>query len=666
MKFKSVNKLIFSYNYNEKNLITYHVINEIKLFNQYKIVFNSCTNDNLSFINIKLHTDNNEVKDILLYINDSYEFDNKNIIKIEIYINLQSDIQFNIKILELPIVFEENTYENSIIIKNFINYVDSSQIDKNCFTPTFITKIACILDEFTYECFSYECNLFQLKSMTWKSQIEEFKPDILFVESAWYGICKTWIGKVACEEKLDDTLLDLVTYCNYKKIPTIFFNKEGLVNLSYFKQSSSIFDYIFVSDENIISTQVEVCNHNRVYPLSFAAQPKIHNSINKNKYKLGEIAFAGGWYSNKHNNRLNDFEYILKPALDYNVHIYDRNFHQRAMFEFLGKYWPKEYLENIVGKLDYKYMVEAYKNYTIFLNVNTVQDSSYMVSRRVYEILACKTLILSSYSKGILNNFKDYVFISTNKDDTRNLLEDILNNLSFYEKIAKKRQRYILENHTYKNRLMEIFNMINLNYNKISSIKVAAICIIQDSSQIKNICNSIENQYYTLSRTYLFINKEINFDDCRELLSMRNIYYNFYKNEKDIKHLFQYIYHLEDNITNYVLFYSNNYYGPNYIRDYVNILSYSNIHVIGKSQIYEINDNKMELKICDNKDSYVNKIYKDTLFFQKTFLSFLSYNGDLYNDPIYRNNFIFYSDDEYNFLRNINSSLDDYIEFITI
>lgn len=666
MKFKSVNKLVFSYTYTKKNLITHHVIDNVKLFNQYQILFNGYTNDNISFLNIKLHMDNNKVKDILLYLNESYKFDNKNVVKIEIFINLQSDIYFNIKILEVPIVFEENTYENSTIVKNFINNINSDSVDKIHSNPTFNTKVACILDEFTYECFSYECNLLQLKSMTWQAQIEEFNPDILLVESAWYGICKTWIRKIACEEKLDNTILDLVTYCNNKKIPTVFFNKEGLVNLSYFEKSSSIFDYVFVSDENIIPLQISLCNHHRVYPLSFAAQPKIHNSINKNKYKLGEIAFAGGWYSDKHNNRLKDFEYILKPALDYGVHIYDRNFHQRSMFEFLDKYWPKEYLDNIVGKLDYKYMVEAYKNYTLFLNVNTVQDSSYMVSRRVYEILACKTLILSSYSKGIFDNFKDYVLISKNEVDTRNLLEDLLQNTNYYEKISKKSQRYILENHTYTNRLMEIFNIINLNYNKISPIRIAVICIIQDSSHIKNIYNSLQNQYYTPSHIYLFINKDINFKDCKELLSMENIYYNFYRSEKDINHLFQYVYHLKDKITNYVLFYSNNYYGPNYIRDYVNIMSYSNIHIIGKSQVYEVNDDKLELKICDNKDSYVNKIYKDTLFFPKTFLSFLSYNNDLSSDYIYRNNSIFYSDDEYNFLRNINSDLNNYYDFITI
>ncbi|WP_434797417.1 CgeB family protein [Terrisporobacter vanillatitrophus] len=666
MKFKSANKLIYSYKYDKKNLITHHVINNVKLFNQYQIIFGGNKNENLSLINIKLYCNNNEIENILLYLNQSYKFDNKDVTKIEIDVDLKEDMNFNLNILELPIVFEENTYENSSIVNDFINDIENMPIIKDSSSPTFNIKMACILDEFTYECFSPECNLLQLKSMTWKNQIEEFQPDFLFVESAWYGVCKTWIGKIACEEKLDDTLLELVTYCNTKKIPTVFFNKEGLVNLFYFEKSSAIFDYVFVSDENIIPSQIELCNHPNVYPLSFAAQPKIHNSINKNKYKLGDVAFAGGWYSNKHDNRLKDFEYILKPALDYNIHIYDRNFHQRSMFEFLDKYWPKEYLDNIVGRLDYKYMVEAYKNYTVFLNVNSIHDSSYMVSRRVYEILACKTLLLSSYSKGIVHNFKDYVFISNSPDETKYLLQDILENSSVYEKKAKESQRYILENHTYANRLMEVFNITNLNYNKTYSINVAVICVVEDSSHIKNIYKNLINQYYTPSYTYLFINKKINWEDCKDFLNIKNLYYNFYTNEKDINHLFEYIYNLKHNITNYALLYSSNYYGPNYIRDYVNILSYSNLHIIGKSQIYEVNNNELELKICDNKDSYVRKIYKDTLFFTKTFLSFLSYNDDLSSSCISRNNFIFYSDDEYNFLRNVNLNLQDYIKFITI
>lgn len=670
MKFKTVSKNIFSYTNKNVELISHHKIENVRLFNQYTILFNSISEKNHSSLSIKLFKDNNEAEEVILNINNSYKFQNKNISKVEIDINLESDIIFTLEILEEPIIFKENAYENSHIIKDFVNKINSDPCDETELIPSFNVKIACILDEFSYECFAYDCNLLQLKSMSWDKQIKEFQPDLLFVESAWYGVCKTWIGKIACEEKLDKTLSDLVDYCKSNNIPTVFFNKEGLVNFSYFEKSSSIFNYVFVSDENIIPNQLKACNHNNIYPLSFAAQPKIHNSINKNKYKLGEVAFAGGWYSDKHEKRVTDFEYIVKPALKYGLHIYDRNFHQREMLEFIEKYWPNEYSQNIVGRLDYKYMVEAYKNYTIFLNVNSVQDSSYMVSRRVYEILACKTLILTSYSKCISDNFKDYVLISKSKEETTDYLDNVLGNPSIYEKESKKSQRYILENHTYKNRLMEIFNIVNIKYHKPSSINVGLICIIEDVSHIENIIDIISNQEYSPSYTYLIINKNININSCKDLLQLTNLYYNFYYNEKDICHIISYIHSLKHDISHYALFYSKNYYGPNYIRDYVNILSYTNASIIGKSQIYDISYNNFEISICSYKDSYVKKIYKDTLFCCKDcLLSFNLYNENFSCDYICSKDLLIYSDDEYNFIKNIVSDKNNknkYIDFISI
>lgn len=671
MNFKTISKNIFSYTNKDNNLITHHEIDNIKIFNEYTILFNGISEKNLSSINIRLFKEGNEFEEVLLDINKSYKFQNKNIRKIEINVNLKEDLIFILKILENPITFSENTYENSPIIKEFIEKIDSSfSYENDDIIPTFNVKIACILDEFSYDCFSYDCNLLQLKSMTWEKQIKEFQPDLLLVESAWYGICKTWISKVACEEKLDKTLSSLVNYCKDNNIPTIFFNKEGLVNFYYFEKSSSIFDYVFVSDENIIPHQIKACNHHKVYPLSFAAQPKIHNSINKNKYKLGKIAFAGGWYSEKHKDRVSDFEYIVKPALQYGIHIYDRNFHQREMLEFIGKYWPKEYLDYIVGKLDYKYMVEAYRNYTVFLNVNSVQDSSYMVSRRVYEILACKTLTLTSYSKCISDNFSDYVLISNNKEETVGYLDKILPNTILYEKESKKSQRYILENHTYKNRLMEVFNIVNIKYNNPLPVKLGLICIIEDAYHIENIKNNILNQEASPDYTYLIINKSIDISLFKDLFELQNFQYNFYDEENDINHIFSYISTLDHKLSHYALFYSTNYYGPNYLRDYINILSYAQAQIIGKSQVYEINNESIGLAICDNKDSYVKKLYKDTIFFEKGILSHLSLYNDVFDcDYICNSKMKLYSDDEYNFLRNINSKFTipcKHTDFVTI
>ncbi len=55
-------------------------------------------------------------------------------------------------------------------------------------------RVACILDTFSCECFKYECVLEQLRSQTWKEQMENFKPHFLFVESAWRGVADTCLN----------------------------------------------------------------------------------------------------------------------------------------------------------------------------------------------------------------------------------------------------------------------------------------------------------------------------------------------------------------------------------------------------------------------------------------------------------------------------------------
>lgn len=679
MKFKQVKKKIFYYSNKENvTVINHHIIENIRPCSEYTILFNSLDNQtSSSYAEIILHF-KNFTQSHSIVLNKSYTFQNKNFTTIEINIFLKDDILFNITVLEKPIQFKENTYENSIKITNFIRNIDNlPNVSKISYKKSNL-KIACILDEFTYECISYEANLLQLKSMYWLNQISEFKPDILLVESAWYGVCKTWIKKIAICDKIDDTLLEIIKYCNKRDIPTIFFNKEGLVNFNYFEKNSSLFDFIFVSDENIISRQKKSCKHNRVYPLSFACQPQIHNSINKNKFKLGDIAFAGGWYGDKHLDRLNDFEYIIKPALNYNFDIYDRNYHQRSILEFMDEYWPSEYLNNIVGKLDYKYMIEAYKNYTLFLNVNSVQDSSYMVSRRVYEILACKTLLLSSFSLGIFENFKDYILISRNKEETISIIEDVLcfENIDKYQKKSKKSQRYVLENHTYGCRLREILNLVkvnsnsnNINLSKYKSIDVGIIYIVKSHSHLEKVFSTILNQTCEISEIFLLIDKDIKINDYLDYIDKYRIYCRYYSSATDIDNLLKEIYDLNQDTSYYALMSSPNFYHANYIRDYINILTYVNSDVIGKSCIYNFVDCKLEIEKYDFKDSYVNKLCKDTIFFSRYFLSEFKYSDYFDKEYIYSCEPNLYSDDEFNFIKNAFSSSiieQKYLDFIQI
>jgi hypothetical protein len=55
--------------------------------------------------------------------------------------------------------------------------------------------MATVLDEFTYTSFSVDAEILNLSPHNWKQELEEFKPCLLFVESAWFGHQKNGIKK---------------------------------------------------------------------------------------------------------------------------------------------------------------------------------------------------------------------------------------------------------------------------------------------------------------------------------------------------------------------------------------------------------------------------------------------------------------------------------------
>ena len=61
--------------------------------------------------------------------------------------------------------------------------------------------------------------------------------------------------------------------------------------------------------------------------------------------------------------------------------------------------FPATLAERVVGSLPYRNLLTAYKNYKVFLNVNSVVDSPSMCARRIFEITAAGTPVISTPSE---------------------------------------------------------------------------------------------------------------------------------------------------------------------------------------------------------------------------------------------------------------------------
>lgn len=329
--------------------------------------------------------------------------------------------------------------------------------------PRLPIKIAAILDEFSFECWKYEADILPLTYQNWEKEIQAFEPQLLLVESAWQGKNGSWTNRIArYGVGYDEEVARLVAYCNQNQIPTLFWDKEGLKNFHYFISTANLFDYVAATDENVLEIHQVMRERDKVFILPFAAQPKIHNVEGRKNFPLGAVAFAGSWYGEKYPDRIKEMDRIVKPAIGFGLDIYDRNYDKQSTLEEEVWKWPECYRKCIVGKLPYTAMIEAYKQYSVFLNVQSLNDSDWMIPRRVYEILACGIPVVSSYSKGLHNQFNGDVYLSKSEEDTKRILKWILEHPVMAIEKADRVRRKVLKEHTYEKRMEVILEKINL------------------------------------------------------------------------------------------------------------------------------------------------------------------------------------------------------------
>src|SRR5689334_18725183 len=63
-------------------------------------------------------------------------------------------------------------------------------------------KMALVSDYFTADCLSAECRVRTLTPANYKSVIRDWKPDLVFVESAFHGVDGSWRYELAKQSRL--------------------------------------------------------------------------------------------------------------------------------------------------------------------------------------------------------------------------------------------------------------------------------------------------------------------------------------------------------------------------------------------------------------------------------------------------------------------------------
>lgn len=435
-------------------------------------------------------------------------------------------------------------------------------------------RIAAIMDDFTRECFAPDCELVDLHPEQWEKQLNGFGPDLVFIESAWQGREEAWKTHVS---NFSSTLKKLIGHCRKRRIPVMFWNKEDPPHYNTFLPLAKAVDFVFTTDFDRISHYKRAVGHNRVYLLPFAAQPRMHNPIETYERQPG-FCFAGSYYL-RYPERQRDFASIMTAILSVStIEIYDRNFgkdHPHYMF-------PEQYREYIVGTLPYSEISRAYKGYEFGVNMNSIKQSQTMFARRVYELAASNTLVLSNFSRGLRNFFGDLVISSDNEQELKKRILPFLENPSLYRRQRLAALRHVFSCHTYADRLNYIREKIwKSSAENPVSILMVANCTSREEAE--RVMESFARQSWE-NRELLVTGMEKP-EDWEEI---KRIHWLPDANETEK--------YITASDAAFIGFFSpEHFYGENYLTDLALASRYSNAEAFGKSARYIWNENGLLL-----------------------------------------------------------------------
>ena len=536
---------------------------------------------------------------------------NAYIISLRNKLNKRQDLKFieklAIPILDLDLLAIINNENNSVHISSPKNINKKTKIfksteikipkkDKSKLKDSFIQGLT-LLDPISEECWRDAFTGFGIVKSDYDKQIEKTQSDFAFFESAWKANNSQWLYAFNSPNLQHDNaqkLLDAIGKLRTKNIPVIFWNKEDPMHYEMFKPIAKEADYVFTTDSQIVEKYRKELNNPNIWSLPFAAPINKTNPIGRFSTDTENICFAGTYYAQNHPERKKQMDALLPALLDNDGYIYNRASQDKS-----EKYaFPFEYNEIIREGVGFEEMIELYKEFKIFLNVNTIINSPTMMSRRVYELLASGTPVVSTPSKAITAQFPGIVLTATNKNEANIAVEKLLKDNYFWHRQSVLGIREIMSKHTYQIRWDYIKNCIIGNEDISNDLT--------DLSILARYTGTIEIESFIsmlLNQKDITINKLVIINNSNKSINLKKIVSESkYSNELVVVDKYddaitqlndisdQYIYFTEDTVINF----------QNAILDLLLATKYSRSKAISRPVYYEFErlKNKSVDKAC--------------------------------------------------------------------
>jgi spore maturation protein CgeB len=450
-------------------------------------------------------------------------------------------------------------------------------------------RVGVILDDFSARAFAYEWETVLLKKDTWLNDLQEKRIDFLFVESAWNGNGGSWKYQLTGTHGPKPEILGLLRWCRENDIPTVFWNKEDPPHFDDFLPAAKEFDVVFTSDENKVPEYRRVLGHDRISVLPFAAQPAIHNPVRPTEGRHSrDVAFAGMYFAHKYPERREQMRLLLDGAIEGSeklktgLEIFSRQLGGEPNYQF-----PAPYDAHVVGSLDYDQMLTAYKAYKVFLNVNSVVDSPSMCARRIFEISACGTPVVTTDSRALPRFFPDgEIHRVSTSEQAADVIKALIRSSELNDRSVHLAQRRIWAEHTYAHRAEQVLELVLPHRRQpIVAKSVSALVSTIRPHQLEHVFRTIGAQRGVEVELVLLTHGFTpNKTEIRTLQEKYNVMNLVLLREPETTSLGGCLNVCVRAANHAVLtkMDDDDYYGPNYLADQLHALTYSGADVVGK------------------------------------------------------------------------------------
>ncbi|SMY12846.1 glycosyltransferase family protein [Brevibacterium jeotgali] len=457
--------------------------------------------------------------------------------------------------------------------------------------PAFASvRVGVILDDFSALAFAYEWDTVPLSRKGWREELQSL--DFVFIESAWNGNGGQWQYQLTGESGLKADARELLATCRELGIPTVFWNKEDPPHFEDFLEAASLCDHVFTSDSRLIDDYRTQLGHDRVGPLSFAAQPAIHNPVRPAGPRREEgAAFAGMYFAHKYPERREQMDWLLGGAADAahkaqeRFTIFSRQHGGDDKYQF-----PGELAAHVIGSLPYDRMPNAYKDFALFLNVNSVVDSPSMCARRIFEVTASGTPVVSAPSAATRRFFPvDEVFQPAGRTEAAHTVRALMRSPELRDRSVHLAQRRIWGEHTYSHRAMQIMDVLSIPYDDPTVSTATVIVSTNRPHQVDHVLQSVAKQTGVVVQLSLLTHGfELVEDDVRSRAASMGLDDVILRAAPSSLSLGECLNLAIESADGDVIakFDDDDYYGEHYLLDQIHALHYSAADLVGKQAHY--------------------------------------------------------------------------------